>query len=54
MIFEQIGFRYQEQTEILHGVDFRINPGEQVALVGTSGSGKSTIMKLLAGFYEQD
>ena len=53
VIFEQIGFGYQEQTEILHGVDFRINPGEQVALVGTSGSGKSTIMKLLAGFYEQ-
>lgn len=51
--FEQVAFGYGEELEILHGIDFQVRPGEQVALVGASGSGKSTIMKLLAGFYEQ-
>lgn len=51
--FRQVFFGYNQEVEILHGVDFQIRQGEQVALVGSSGSGKSTIMKLLAGFYEQ-
>ncbi len=51
--FERVAFGYGEELEILHGIDFQVEQGEQVALVGTSGSGKSTIMKLLAGFYDQ-
>ena len=51
--FERVAFGYGEELQILHGIDFQVEQGEQVALVGTSGSGKSTIMKLLAGFYNQ-
>ena len=46
-----ISFRYQEeQPLILNNLSFKINQGEMVAFVGTSGSGKSTIMRLLLGF----
>ncbi|MFP5315012.1 MAG: ABC transporter ATP-binding protein [Actinomycetes bacterium] len=40
--------------EVLHGVSFRIEPGQTVALVGTSGAGKSTIAQLLARLYDVD
>ncbi|MFT3984205.1 MAG: ABC transporter ATP-binding protein [Lachnospiraceae bacterium] len=50
--FEQTVFGYGSGVEILHTINFRVETGEQVALVGASGSGKSTIMKLLAGFYD--
>ncbi len=46
-----ISFRYHEdQPLVLNDVSFKINQGEMVAFVGTSGSGKSTIMRLLLGF----
>ncbi|WP_396175684.1 NHLP bacteriocin export ABC transporter permease/ATPase subunit [Flavobacterium sp.] len=46
-----ISFRYEEnQPLILNEISFKIEPGEMVAFVGTSGSGKSTIMRLLLGF----
>ena len=41
-------------TEVLHGVSFRVEPGEMVALVGTSGSGKSTIASLVPRLYDVD
>ena len=40
--------------EALRGIDFAIRPGETVALVGETGAGKSTVMKLLARFYDPD
>ena len=40
--------------EVLHGVSFRIEPGQTVALVGSSGAGKSTIAQLLARLYDVD
>lgn len=40
--------------EVLHGVSFRIEPGQTVALVGTSGAGKSTVAQLLARLYDVD
>jgi len=50
-----ISFRYhEEQPLILNNLSFKINQGEMVAFVGTSGSGKSTIMRLLLGFEEPE
>jgi ATP-binding cassette subfamily B protein len=50
--FEHVGFRYQPERPILHEVDFRIEPGETVAVVGHSGAGKSTLARLLFRFYD--
>lgn len=41
-------------ADVLHGVSFRVEPGQLVALVGSSGAGKSTIAHLLARFYDVD
>ncbi|QTE23302.1 NHLP bacteriocin export ABC transporter permease/ATPase subunit [Polaribacter cellanae] len=50
-----VSFRYHEdQPLILNNLSFKINQGEMVAFVGTSGSGKSTIMRLLLGFEEPE
>lgn len=51
--FHHVTFGYNEDNEILHGIDFSVKKGEKVALVGTSGGGKSTILNLLAGFFEK-
>jgi ATP-binding cassette, subfamily B, bacterial MsbA len=51
--FERVGFRYEtRETDALIDVSFVVEPGEHVALVGGSGSGKSTVMSLIAGFYD--
>jgi len=42
----------RKETRVLNGVDFEIQAGERVAVVGASGAGKSTIFSLLLGFYE--
>ncbi|WP_299435378.1 NHLP bacteriocin export ABC transporter permease/ATPase subunit [uncultured Aquimarina sp.] len=50
-----VSFRYQqEQPLVLKDLSFKIKQGEMVAFVGTSGSGKSTIMRLLLGFEEPE
>ncbi len=50
-----ISFRYNEtQPLVLKDVSFKVKPGEMVAFVGTSGSGKSTIMRLLLGFEKPE
>ncbi|MCI4393517.1 hypothetical protein PGIGA_G00158300 [Pangasianodon gigas] len=50
--FENISFSYVEGKEILKDVSFTVLPGQTVALVGQSGSGKSTIIRLLFRFYD--
>ena len=50
--FEQVDFRYQSERAILSGVDFVIPPGHTVAVVGTTGAGKSTLARLLFRFYD--
>lgn len=51
--FDNVSFSYHDGTEVLHNISFETKPGEVTALVGPSGGGKSTIAKLLAGFWEQ-
>jgi subfamily B ATP-binding cassette protein MsbA len=50
--FEGVSFEYQADLPVLHGVDLEVQRGEVVALVGSSGAGKSTAMDLLARFYD--
>src|SRR6185437_12591938 len=50
--FEHVSFHYDPERQILHDVDFRIAPGQTVAVVGTTGAGKSTLSRLLYRFYD--
>ena len=49
---EDVKFAYESGKEILHGVSFKVNRGEMVSIVGRNGAGKSTISKLICGFYK--
>ena len=53
MIFDSVSFAYEEEKEVLHDISFSVNAGTVVALVGSSGSGKSTIAGLAASFLTQ-
>ncbi|MFD0470510.1 ABC transporter ATP-binding protein [Nonomuraea thailandensis] len=44
-----VSFAYDGGPDVLHGVDFRVRPGERLAIVGPSGAGKTTLGRLLAG-----
>ena len=46
-----ISFSYDNSTPVLQGIDLRLAPGETIALVGDSGSGKTTITRLVMGFH---
>jgi energy-coupling factor transporter ATP-binding protein EcfA2 len=49
---KDVKFSYESGKEILHGVSFKVNKGEMVSIVGRNGAGKSTISKLICGFYK--
>ncbi|MDO8672735.1 MAG: ABC transporter ATP-binding protein [Dehalococcoidia bacterium] len=50
--FRDVRFGYSPATEVLHDVSFSVQPGEHIAIVGPTGAGKSTIISLLARFYD--
>ncbi|CAE6496295.1 ABC transporter ATP-binding protein [Paenibacillus sp. GCM10023250] len=50
--FDNVTFAYKEGENVLKGISFEARKGETVALVGHTGSGKSSILNLLLGFYE--
>ncbi|WP_256759318.1 ABC transporter ATP-binding protein [Cohnella sp. WQ 127256] len=50
--FDDVTFAYNEGVDVLKGISFEARKGETVALVGHTGSGKSSIINLLLGFYE--
>ncbi|MBW9235217.1 ABC transporter ATP-binding protein/permease, partial [Leptospira santarosai] len=52
--FDQVSFKYEQSDDdhTIRDVSFTLNPGETAALVGATGAGKTTIMQLLARFYE--
>ncbi|MGB6151022.1 MAG: ABC transporter ATP-binding protein [Pricia sp.] len=50
IVFEDVSFAYEEDKEVLHNISFEVQSGNVVALVGSSGSGKSTIAGLAATF----
>ena len=55
-LFFDLGFKYDEDQKehVISDISFEIQPGEKVAFIGPTGSGKSTIIKLLTRFYEPD
>ena len=50
--FDQVDFSYLPERKVLHDISFRIEPGERIALAGHTGSGKSTLVKLLLRFFD--
>lgn len=55
LVFKQVAFAYGESEETaLQGISFEVPPRSKIALVGASGSGKSTVAKLLMGLYAPD
>jgi len=50
--FENVGFTYDGTTKVLHNITLQADPGETVALVGATGAGKSTTIKLLTRMYD--
>ncbi|OON11911.1 MAG: long-chain fatty acid--CoA ligase, partial [Synechococcus lacustris str. Tous] len=53
VIFEDVCFAYRDDEPILENINIHIKPGEHIALVGPTGSGKTTVIRLLCRLYEQ-
>ncbi|ODN84680.1 hypothetical protein L202_00576 [Cryptococcus amylolentus CBS 6039] len=56
IVFENVKFRYpsRKEVQVLKGIDMTVEPGTSVALVGSSGSGKSSIQALISRFYDPE
>jgi len=51
-VLDNVNFSYDGRTTALHNISFKVAKGQSVALVGESGAGKSTILRLLYRFYD--
>ncbi len=54
VLFENIDFSYSEDTELINDLNLEVKPGRQIAIVGHTGAGKTTLVNLLMRFYEID
>lgn len=52
VVFKNVSFAYDDENYVLKNLSFQINPGEKLAIVGSTGSGKSTIINILSRFYD--
>ena len=52
IVFDRVNFAYRANEPVLKDVSFRVEPGQKIAIVGATGSGKTTIIKLLNRFYD--
>jgi ABC-type multidrug transport system fused ATPase/permease subunit len=52
--FQKVSFAYEEAIPVLHEISLHARPGETVALVGSTGAGKTTLVNMLTRFYEYD
>ena len=52
VVFDDVGFAYNTEADVLHHISFRVEPGQSVALLGSTGSGKTSLVNLLPRFYE--
>jgi ATP-binding cassette subfamily B protein len=54
VVFENVSFRYEEDRPLIEDLSLRVEPGQQVAIVGPTGAGKTTLVNLIMRFYELD
>jgi len=52
--FEKVSFNYDEKLQVLNDLSFEIPYGKKIAIIGPSGGGKTTVFKILCGFYETE
>jgi ATP-binding cassette, subfamily B, bacterial len=52
LVFTNVGFAYEAETPVLKNISFTVKPGQVVALIGSTGSGKTSLVNLLPRFYD--
>jgi ATP-binding cassette subfamily B multidrug efflux pump len=52
LVFDNVSFAYEKGKPVLHNISFEVNPGETAAIVGATGSGKTTVVNLVERFYD--
>ncbi|MDA3932147.1 MAG: ABC transporter ATP-binding protein [Tenericutes bacterium] len=54
VVFDDVDFSYKEDTELIQNLNLEVDPGRQIAIVGHTGAGKTTLVNLLMRFYDID